>query len=121
MVVVFVIVALGVLCLLAGAHWYLWRRLVRDVSAKGGGWRRTGKVLVFALPGTVVATMITTRAGAPFPVQRVLAWPGYLWLALLLYLLLALLVGEAVRPLLRWALSRRAPERRVDDASAGTA
>ncbi|MFF3375259.1 metallophosphoesterase [Streptomyces sp. NPDC002680] len=43
----------------------------------------------------------------PFLVQRILAWPGYLWMALFLYLLLALLAGEAVRPVLRrWLVPR---------------
>ncbi|MFB6440752.1 metallophosphoesterase [Streptomyces sp. NPDC056411] len=41
--------------------------------------------------------MLSGRAGLPFPLQQALAWPGYLWLALLLYLALALLAGEAVR------------------------
>ncbi|MFR9677031.1 metallophosphoesterase, partial [Streptomyces sp. TR02-1] len=50
---------------------------------------------------------------------RVVAWPGYLWLALLLYLTLALLVGEGVRPVLRWVLARRAgrPVGRVVEAA----
>ena len=44
MTVVFVVLALLVVsALLGGAHWYLWRRLVRDVSAPGSRWRRTGR------------------------------------------------------------------------------
>lgn len=96
-----------VVSVLGGVHFYLWRRLVRDVSVPGGRWRRTGTVLVFALPLTTVATLVSGRADAPFALERALAWPGFLWLALMIYLLLALLVGEAVRPVLRWALSRR--------------
>ncbi|GAB2798796.1 hypothetical protein GCM10027091_33270 [Streptomyces daliensis] len=103
----FVVIPLVMICVVVGAHWYLWRRLVRDVSAPGGVWRRTGTVLAFALPLLVVATFTAGRGGAPFAVERVLAWPGYLWLALLIYLLLSLLVGEAVRPLLRRFLERR--------------
>ncbi|MGW7521095.1 metallophosphoesterase [Streptomyces sp. NPDC054796] len=104
---VFVVIPLVMICVVVGAHWYLWRRLVRDVSAPGGVWRRTGTVLAFAMPLLVVATFTAGRGGAPFAVERVLAWPGYLWLALLIYLLLSLLVGEAVRPLLRRFLERR--------------
>ncbi|WP_055546820.1 metallophosphoesterase [Streptomyces sp. NBRC 110028] len=108
MVVLFVLIALAVVGLLVGVHWYVWRRLVRDTTAPGGRARRTGTAAAFALPLISVGTLVAGRTGVPFPVQRVLAWPGYLWLALLLYLTLALLVGEAVRPLLGAWLKRRA-------------
>lgn len=39
----------------------------------------------------------------PLAAERWPAWPGYMWLAVLLYLTMALLVGEFVRPLLRRA------------------
>ncbi|MGW7688015.1 metallophosphoesterase [Streptomyces asiaticus] len=106
MVVLYVLIALVVVGLLTGVHWYVWRRLVRDTTARGGWARRTGTAAAFALPLISVGALIAGRAGAPFPLQRALAWPGYLWLALLLYLTLALLVGEAVRPLLRAWLGR---------------
>ncbi|MEE1939414.1 metallophosphoesterase [Streptomyces sp. TRM 70361] len=107
MVVVFIAVAVLVVGLLVAAHWYVWRRMVRDVAARGTWYRRAGTALVVLLPLTTVATQVAHRAGLPFAVERVLAWPGYLWLAVLLYLVLALLVGEAVRPLLRRFLARR--------------
>ncbi|MER7412808.1 metallophosphoesterase [Streptomyces cacaoi] len=109
-----VVVALaGVLALaaLAVVHRYLWRRLVRDVSAPGGWWRRLGTALTVLLPLTTVATLVTSRSGAPFTLQRIVAWPGYLWLACLLYLTLALLAGEALRFVLRrtpWGAARTA-------------
>ncbi|MFI0818710.1 metallophosphoesterase [Streptomyces sp. NPDC021098] len=111
MVVLFVLIALAVVGLLVGVHWYVWRRLIRDTTAPGGAARRTGTVAAFALPLITVGALVASRTGVPFPLQRVLAWPGYLWLALLLYLTLALLVGEAVRPLLHaWLKRRPAPE-----------
>lgn len=97
-----------VLALLALVHWYVWRRLVRDVTAPGGLGRRVGTGAVVALPVLSVAALVSGRAGAPFAVQQVVAWPGFLWLATLLYLVLALVVGEAVRPLLTRWLARRA-------------
>ncbi|GAA1095315.1 MULTISPECIES: metallophosphoesterase [Streptomyces violaceusniger group] len=109
MVVLYVLIALVVVGLLTGVHWYVWRRLVRDTTARGGWARRTGTTAAFALPLISVGALVAGRAGAPFPLQRALAWPGYLWLALLLYLTLALLAGEAVRPLLRAWLSRNEP------------
>ncbi|MGW1320386.1 metallophosphoesterase [Streptomyces sp. NPDC002426] len=121
MVVVFVLVAVAVLALLAGVHRYVWRRLIGDTTAKGSLARRVGTVAAFVLPLLTVGAFVSSRSGVPFPVQQVLAWPGYLWLAALLYLTLALLVGEAVRPLLRRFLARRAGARQAApvDVSAG--
>ncbi|MFD8318778.1 metallophosphoesterase [Kitasatospora purpeofusca] len=99
MIVLVVLGVLLVLALLTLVHWYLWRRLVRDVSAPGGLWRRTGTVLAVVLPLLSVGALVGGRA-FPIAVERWFAWPGYLWLAVLLYLLLALGVGELVRPLL---------------------
>ncbi|MEE1827955.1 metallophosphoesterase [Streptomyces sp. BE20] len=110
-----VLVVFGILLLLAVlalAHWYLWRRLVRDVSVPGGRWRRVGTVLAVVLPLLALGAVIGGRA-LPMAVERWLAWPGYLWLAVLLYLLLALGVGEAVRPLLLRLPARRAEAGRV--------
>ncbi|XVV10163.1 metallophosphoesterase [Actinoplanes sp. CA-131856] len=46
-------------------------------------------------------------SGVPPAAERAVAWPGYLWLALFVYLLLAVVVGEAVRPVLNHWLARR--------------
>ncbi|MEU7034004.1 metallophosphoesterase [Streptomyces sp. NPDC046237] len=108
---VFLLVVVVILGLLATVHRYVWRRLVRDVTARGSVARRLGTVAAFVLPALSIAALVSARAGAPFWLQQVVAWPGYLWLALLLYVTLALVVGEAVRPLLRRALERRAAAR----------
>ncbi|MFB7587917.1 metallophosphoesterase [Streptomyces sp. NPDC056169] len=104
----FLLVLVVVLAVLGGVHWYVWRRLVRDVTVPGGLPRRLGTAAVVALPLCSVAALVSSRAGAPFWFQQVVAWPGFLWLALLLYVTLALVVGEAVRPVLRARLDRRA-------------
>ncbi|MGW4898183.1 metallophosphoesterase [Kitasatospora sp. NPDC004240] len=114
-IVLVVFGVLAVLSLLALVHWYLWRRLVRDVSAPGGRWRRAGTVLAVLLPLLSVGALIGGRA-LPMSVERWLAWPGFLWLAVLLYLTLALLVGEALRPLLL-----RLPDRRISVRESGVA
>ncbi|MFH9722698.1 metallophosphoesterase [Streptomyces sp. NPDC017254] len=106
--VVFLLVLIVVLALLGAVHWYVWRRLVRDVTTRGSLPRRLGTAAVVALPLLSFAALGASRAGAPFLLQQVVAWPGFLWLALLLYVTLALVVGEAVRPLLRAWLARRA-------------
>ncbi|WP_411085378.1 metallophosphoesterase [Streptomyces sp. 061-3] len=114
---VFVLAAVAVLALLVGVHRYVWRRLVGDTTAPGSALRRVGTVAAWLLPLLSIGALVSGRAGAPFRLQQTLAWPGFLWLAALLYLTLALLVGEAVRPVLRWVLARRA----ADGSTAGAA
>ncbi|MET7612625.1 metallophosphoesterase [Streptomyces seoulensis] len=97
MVIVFVLVALAVLALVAGLHWYVWCRLVRDTTRPRGAARRAGSVLFVAAPVLMIAALVAERSGAPFWLQRALAWPGFLWMALALYLLLATLATEPVR------------------------
>jgi predicted MPP superfamily phosphohydrolase len=104
-VIVFVLLVLTVL---VTANWYVWRRLVRDTT-RGPGWvRRLGAVVIAGGWVLVVAAVVAERTGAPFWLQRVLAWPGFLWMALSIYLLLGVVAGEVVRPLLRRFLERRA-------------
>ncbi|THA69247.1 metallophosphoesterase [Streptomyces sp. A0958] len=107
-VVGFALVAVVVLALLVAVHRYVWRRLVGDTTTPGSPWRRAGTIAAYALPLLSIGALVSSRTGTPFRLQQVLAWPGFLWLAALLYLTLALLVGEAVRPLLRRWLARRA-------------
>ncbi|QEV19775.1 metallophosphoesterase [Streptomyces alboniger] len=118
MAVLAVLVGLAVLAAFAGLHWYVWRRLVRDTTAGPGFARRAGTVLFVAAPLLMFAALVAERAGAPFLLQRVLAWPGFLWLALALYLLLAVLVGELARPLVRRWAERTPSEDPVSEAPA---
>ncbi|MEV2198553.1 metallophosphoesterase [Streptomyces fradiae] len=99
MLVVLLVVAL-VLTVYFGAHWYVWRRLVRDVTRPGGAARRAGTAAAVVLPLLSLAALTSGRLGVPFPLQQALAWPGFMWLALMLYLVLTLLATELVRPLL---------------------
>ncbi|GGR73653.1 membrane protein [Streptomyces rubiginosohelvolus] len=117
--VIFALVGLVVLALLGAVHRYVWRRFVGDTTAPGSRLRRAGTVAAFVLPLLSVGAMTSGRVGAPFWLQQVLAWPGFLWLACLLYLTLALLVGEGVRPVLLRVLARRDAAR--TGAESGTA
>nr|WP_202122369.1 metallophosphoesterase [Streptomyces sp. BA2] len=89
-------------------QWYAWRRLVRDTTARSGFARRAGAVVFVAGPLLMFAAVASERAGAPFWLQKVLAWPGFMWMALSIYLVLALLVGELVRPFFLRRGSKRA-------------
>ncbi|MEU8332394.1 metallophosphoesterase [Micromonospora sp. NPDC048839] len=92
----------GVLALTTGLiHLYLWKRLVRDTT-KPGRWRRVGGIAALVLALLVPATLIGTQAGLYW-----LAWPGYLWLALMFYLLVVLAVLEVPMLVTRLALRRR--------------
>ncbi|HEY7274105.1 MAG TPA: metallophosphoesterase [Actinoplanes sp.] len=85
--VVFLVIAL--------VHLYLWKRTVRDTLRPGLA-RRIGGLAAIALAVLVPATLIGTRTGA----AEWLAWPGYLWIALMFYLLVALIVLEVPRLLI---------------------
>lgn len=96
-----VVALLAVLVLLASSHLYLWRRLVRDVTGSRR-LRRAGVVAAVAGPVLMALAMVAQRLGGAWDV---LAWPGFVWLALWFYLVLALGVLE----LPRWWLRRRRP------------
>ncbi|MFI1418391.1 metallophosphoesterase [Streptomyces sp. NPDC020731] len=108
MAIVFVLIALLVVAVLVTGNWYVWRRLFRDTTKGPGAVRRAGAVVIAGGWALAVGALVAERGGAPFRLQQVLAWPGFLWLALALYLLLAVLAGELVRPVLRRILERRA-------------
>ncbi len=92
----FVVLVIGLI------HFYLWKRLVRDTT-RPGRWRRAGGVAIAALAVLVPVTMAGTRNGWYW-----LAWPGYLWVALMFYLLVLLLVLEVPTAVVRLVLRRRA-------------
>ncbi|MEU0385855.1 metallophosphoesterase [Streptomyces chartreusis] len=111
MAIVFVLVATLVLAVIVTANWYVWRRLFRDTTRGPGLTRRAGAALIAGGWLLAITALVAERTGAPFWLQQVLAWPGFLWLALSIYLLLAVVAGEVVRPLLRSFLERRARAR----------
>ena len=81
-----------VLLVVVGVHLYLWKRLVRD-TMRPGRWRKAGGVVMVVLALLIPATLIGVRGGyVPW-----LGWPGYLWLALMFYLLVTLVVLEVPR------------------------
>lgn len=117
-----IVAGLAVVAALAGVHWYVWRRMVADTTHGPGPVRRIGAVVVVVLPLTSLGAVVSTWADAPFALQQVLAWPGFLWMATLLYLVLALVVGEAVRWVaLRGTPAQREGEARVSGAAAPVA
>ncbi|MFF5075448.1 metallophosphoesterase [Actinoplanes sp. NPDC000266] len=107
MSVLFLVIAVVVLGGLVALHRYAWRRLVRDTTGRGRTARRVGTGVFIAGPVLALAALVPDIPTVPFALERVVDWPGYLWSALFLYLLLVLAVTEPARPLLRWWLARR--------------
>lgn len=97
-----------VLLLVGGIHWYLWKRLVKDVVTTRRG-RRVGTLVVVLLGVLIPVTLVGSRV-LPLDQQPVLAWPGFLWLALMFYLLVTLALLELPRLALRAWTRRREPQ-----------
>ena len=85
-------------------HLYLWRRLVRD-TVRERSRRRAGALLLTGLAALIPATI--AAAALPLRYERWLAWPGYLWLGIMFYLLVTLLALEVPVLVARLALPRR--------------
>jgi len=91
--------------LVALMHWYLWKRLVKDVTRRG--WlRRAGSLAFVVLFLLVFATLTLGRVVSP-EVAQWFTWPGYVWFALAVYLFLVTLLLELPRLALRGWVRRR--------------
>ncbi|MFD0469040.1 metallophosphoesterase [Nonomuraea thailandensis] len=87
------------------AHWYLWHRLVRRTTRPG----RLRRVLTWSLVA-LLAVLVTTFVGTRMGLESWVAWPGYIWLALMFYLVIILVVLEVPRAVAT-AFLRRAERR----------
>jgi predicted MPP superfamily phosphohydrolase len=113
--VLIAVVVLVILLLIGGIHWYLWRRLVHDPLRRRSA-RRLGTISIIALGLLVPATLVGSRA-LPLRSQAWIAWPGYIWLALMFYLLVTLAALELPRlALRRWARRPAAEAPPVDQS-----
>ncbi|MBX6382662.1 MAG: metallophosphoesterase [Microbispora sp.] len=87
-------------------HVYLWRRLVRASTTRGSRSRRVLTWMLVILAVLMVAALVGSRSFG-MDVERVLAWPGYLWLAVMFYLFVFGLVMEVPRAIATFVVSRR--------------
>ncbi|MBP2704497.1 metallophosphoesterase [Microbispora sp. RL4-1S] len=90
------------------AHYYLWRRLVRSTTRPGSVPRRVLTWALVAFGAVMAITMIGGRVGG-FGLERIVAWPGYLWLAIMFYLLVFTLVMEIPRAVAGLLVRRARP------------
>src|SRR5690606_26554410 len=100
--VVFLAVVFTVLGLI---HYYLWRKLIRSTTTTRRA-RRIGTWTGLGIVALVVVTFIAEDALPPGYAQ-LLAWPGYLWVALMFYLLVVLAVLELPALVARLVIRRR--------------
>ncbi|HXJ18839.1 MAG TPA: metallophosphoesterase [Polyangia bacterium] len=101
--------------LLAGIHYYLWRRLVRDPAWRPP-WQLVGGAVVTALAASIVLSLILGRGQGD--VRKALAWPGYVWLGVMFLFLVTFAAVDLIRSaafLARRAVGGEAPgsERRL--------
>jgi predicted MPP superfamily phosphohydrolase len=95
-------------------HYYLWRRLVRDTTTSRRA-RRIGAWVLVGLVGLVVLTLVGSRV-FPHNLAVVLSWPGYLWIAVMFYLVVCLAVLELPRLVVRIVERSRARAQRAANA-----
>ncbi|MFC7529045.1 metallophosphoesterase [Actinoplanes sp. GCM10030250] len=95
-------------------HLYLWKRLVRDTLRPGRG-RNAGTALIVVLGVLVPLTLIGVRAGY----FKWLSWPGYLWIAVMFYLLVTLVALEIPRLAVKllWVRGSRTEKATTETAS----
>ena len=94
--------------LVALMHLYLWKRLIKDTTAPGRiRWTLTAVLIVLML---LLIGALTLPRVIGLHASTWVAWPGYLWFAVVVYLFLTLLVLEPVRLALRGWVNRQPPE-----------
>ena len=88
-------VLFAVVCtIIAGLHYYFWIRLVRDTQLSG----LTRHLATSSVVGLALLVVATVSVGRMVPsLGRVLAWPGFIWMGMMFFLLVALLGADVVR------------------------
>ncbi|MET9627379.1 metallophosphoesterase [Lentzea sp. NPDC006480] len=80
-------------------HLYLWRRLVVDTTRPRTLGRRVGTSAIVGAFVLLMSTLVVTRRVPP-EFGKFFAWPGFVWLAVLFYLAIALGIAEIPRRIL---------------------
>ncbi|WP_394616515.1 metallophosphoesterase [Lentzea sp. JNUCC 0626] len=80
-------------------HLYLWRRLVVDTTRPRTVGRRIGAIAIVGAFLMLMSALVVTRRVPP-EYGKFFAWPGFIWLAVLFYLAIALGIAEIPRRIL---------------------
>src|SRR4051794_25065272 len=80
-----------VLTVLGSLHYYFWARLIRD-TALPPMWRQvaTGSLILLAV--SMPCAFFLARAGG----TRLLVWPAFIWMGLILLLFITLMISDAI-------------------------
>lgn len=91
----FITFLLSALAILAGIHSYFWVRLVRETQIPMP-YRAWATVVCIALACSVPVSLVAPRL-MPRPWASFAAWPGYIWLGVMLLLLASLVATDVLR------------------------
>ncbi|WP_329789794.1 metallophosphoesterase [Lentzea sp. DG1S-22] len=80
-------------------HLYLWRRLVVDTTLPRTLGRRVGALAIVGAFLLLMSALVVTRRVPP-EYGKFFAWPGFVWLAVLFYLVIVLGIAEVPRRVL---------------------
>lgn len=99
-----------VLTLVGSLHYYFWARLVRDPMLPAP-WRQLATAALIVAALSIPTSMILWRTRSPL--SRVLAWPAFIWMGMLLILTLVVVGADLVRLVVHAGGGLRDPERRL--------
>jgi predicted MPP superfamily phosphohydrolase len=99
------------LLLLAGIHYYIWLRLVRDPQLPAP-WNAIASVVLVALGASAPAALFLGRDHPAL--RKALIWPAYVWLGTMFLLFTTLVVLDGLRLLLALARAIGRPVAAVD-------
>ncbi len=105
------IVFLGlVLAVMGGLHYYFWARLVRD-TALSAPWRQIATAALWVLALSMPVSMVLRRGR--LAIGRIVAWPAFVWMGMLVILATTLLAADIVLLLLHAGGGMADPQRRL--------
>ncbi|MBN1172059.1 MAG: metallophosphoesterase [Micromonosporaceae bacterium] len=84
---------LVVMTIIGAVHGYLWLRLVKNTTRQSSRARRIGTIAIGVAATLLFATLIGSQV-LPRSAQGFVAWPGFIWLAVMFYLVVTLLTLE---------------------------
>jgi predicted MPP superfamily phosphohydrolase len=97
----FLIFVAVVLIIIAGVHWYLWRRFVRDTRLPSP-WSKVAAATLALLALGMPLALVLARG----PAGKAVAWPAFIWMGAMFLLFVGTVAVDLLR--LGAALARRA-------------
>ena len=83
-----------VVSLLAGIHYYLWARLIRDPNVPAP-WNVIATVVLIALGISIPSALVVARTVPAL--RQVVVWPAYVWMGVMFLLFVGVLSTDLIR------------------------